>query len=95
MYAIGTIKAWAATRAARNGGEVNHSIHAVLTIATLGLWLPVWTVAAIRETNRAKMRSSLVDLRHIERLEISLNIADSSHACPANIRISFFYCFIR
>ncbi len=71
MYAIGTIKAWAATRAARNGSEMNSSIHAVLTIATLGLWLPVWTVAAIRQSNRTKMRSSLVDLRHIERLEIS------------------------
>ncbi|HAS90374.1 MAG TPA: hypothetical protein DCS48_13915 [Desulfovibrio sp.] len=71
MYAIGTIKAWVATRAARKGGEVNHSMHAVLTIATLGLWLPVWTVAAIRETNRAQMRSSLIDLRNIERLEIS------------------------
>lgn len=73
MYAIGTIKAWAATRAARNGGEMSHSIHAVLTIATLGLWLPVWTVVSIRQNqnSRAKMRSSLVDLRHIERLEIS------------------------
>ncbi|WP_432738566.1 hypothetical protein [Maridesulfovibrio sp. FT414] len=71
MYAIGTIKAWAATRAARGTGEANHSLHAVLTIATLGLWLPVWTVVAIRQTNRTKMRSTLVDLRHIERLEIS------------------------
>ncbi|WP_320171597.1 hypothetical protein [Maridesulfovibrio sp.] len=71
MYAIGTIKAWAATRSANNNTEVNHSLHAVLTIATLGLWLPVWTVAAIRENNRTKMRSTLVDLRHIERLEIS------------------------
>ncbi|CCO22993.1 hypothetical protein [Maridesulfovibrio hydrothermalis] len=69
MYAIGTFKAWAATRAARNGGEVNHSIHAVLTIASLGLWLPVWTVICVK--SRAKMRSTLVDLRHIERLEIS------------------------
>ncbi|WP_027720571.1 hypothetical protein [Maridesulfovibrio zosterae] len=73
MYAIGTIKAWAATRAARNDSEMHHSFHAVLTIATLGLWLPVWTVAAIRsgKRSRAAMRSSLVDLRHIERLEIS------------------------
>lgn len=71
MYAIGTIKLWSATRATRNTEEPNHSLHAVLTIATLGLWLPVWTVVAIRQTNRNQMRSTLVDLRHIERLEIS------------------------
>ncbi len=73
MYAIGAFKAWSATRRARKGAEVSHSIHAVLTLATLGLWLPVWTVVCIRHTKQLQSmdKSSLVDLRKIERLEIS------------------------
>lgn len=73
MYAIGAFKAWNATRKAHRGEEVSNSIHAVLTLATLGLWLPVWTVVCIRHTKQIESmgRSSLIDLRKIERLEIS------------------------
>lgn len=73
MYAIGTIKAWSLTRRSNCAKEVNHSLHAVLTVLSLGLWLPVWTIAAIRNNNPKKLavRSTLVDLRKIERLEIS------------------------
>lgn len=28
--------------------NVNHTLHMVLTFCTLGLWLPVWTVLALR-----------------------------------------------
>ena len=73
MYAIGTIKGWNAARKRRKTHELNHSIHAVLTLLTLGLWLPVWTTVSIRneQSLRTKMKSSIVDLRSIERLEIS------------------------
>lgn len=73
MYAIGAFKAWNAARGARRSEEVSHSIHAVLTLATLGLWLPVWTVVCIRNAKQIEStrHNSLIDLRKIERLEIS------------------------
>ncbi|WP_027178391.1 hypothetical protein [Maridesulfovibrio bastinii] len=73
MYAIGAFKAWNASRKSNRSDEVNHSIHAVLTLATLGLWLPVWTVVCIRHAKKVESmgKSSLIDLRKIERLEIS------------------------
>ncbi|MBI9111233.1 hypothetical protein [Maridesulfovibrio ferrireducens] len=73
MYTLRTIKAWAAKRHALSGSNVNHSLHAVLTLATFGLWLPAWTILCIRsgQQSRAKMRGNLVNLRDIERLNIS------------------------
>lgn len=29
------------------GRKVNHVLHAILTIVTVGLWLPVWLIVAI------------------------------------------------
>ncbi len=73
MNILRTLKSWVAVRHARSGNNVNHSLHAVVTLATLGLWLPVWTALCIRngQQDRSRMRSSLVDLRNIEKLNIS------------------------
>ncbi|WP_291330276.1 hypothetical protein [Desulfovibrio sp. UCD-KL4C] len=73
MYTLRTIKAWAAKHHALSGSNVNHSLHAVITLATFGLWLPVWTALCIRsgQRDRALMRGTLVNLRDIERLNIS------------------------
>lgn len=29
------------------GKRVNHVLHAILTVLTMGLWLPVWLIVAI------------------------------------------------
>ena len=33
--------------AVANGGGPNHALHAVLTLVTCGLWLPIWIIVAI------------------------------------------------
>jgi hypothetical protein len=33
--------------AVANGGGPNHVLHAVLTLVTCGLWLPIWIIVAI------------------------------------------------
>lgn len=73
MYILRTIKAWTAKHNALSGSNVNNSLHAVMTLATFGLWLPVWTALCVRsgQRDRAQMRGNLVNLRDIERLNIS------------------------
>ena len=39
--------------AVSNGRGTNHALHAVLTLLTLGLWLPVWILVAIFGAGRS------------------------------------------
>lgn len=34
------------------GKPVNHVLHAILTVLTVGMWLPVWLIVAIAKNGR-------------------------------------------
>ncbi len=36
----------------RAAKPVNHALHAILTVCTCGLWLPVWVIVAIAGRRR-------------------------------------------
>ncbi len=59
--------------------NLNHGLHAVLTLASLGLWLPVWTWLCLRNEgwksryNWTVAGRSHVGLQRIERLDLELD----------------------
>lgn len=40
--------------------RVNHILHAILSLITGGLWLPVWAVLALREGRRRRIYDDAV-----------------------------------
>lgn len=83
MYALSALKTRAFRGAYTSRRNINHLSHALLTLATFGLWLPVWLYFCLKREgwkhshNWVVAGRPYVGLKQIERMEVSPELLHS------------------
>lgn len=74
--------------------QTNHVLHLVLTLLTFGMWLPVWIVMAIVNTNRVKAYTPPVPASAIPPYNPYLNVKEGHTFLndPAGERDGYRWC---